>query len=204
MIGINYELFDIYIYIYIHTHTHSNSTLKNFIWTKSLKLIKQPCDSPSYINWSFSLPVNFLSSPITFFFFFFFSGIYMILQLINIDFTVGLSHTFTILYRLKFFFAGQLLSSPITLFFFFCFFVLFFCFFFFFCFLFFCFLFFFFLWDIYGFTIGLSHTFTILYQLMFFSAGQLLIFTNNFFFFSGIYTVFLCGPPSPSPSFFFC
>ena len=31
MIGINYELFDIYIYIYIYTHTHSNSTLKNFI-----------------------------------------------------------------------------------------------------------------------------------------------------------------------------
>ena len=33
----------------------------------------------------------------------------MILQLINIDFTVGLSHTFTILYQLKFFSAGQLL-----------------------------------------------------------------------------------------------
>ena len=173
----NYLIY-IYIYIYTHTHTHSNSTLKNFIWTKSLKLIKQPCDSPYYINWGFSLPVNFLSSPITFFFFLFsFWDIY--------GFTVGLSHTFTILYRLKFFFAGQLLSSPITLFFLFCFFV-------------FCFFVFFFLWDIYGFTIGLSHTFTILYQLMFFSAGQLLIFTNNFFFFSGIYTVFLCGPPSPS------
>ena len=115
MIGINYELFDIYIYIYIYTHTHSNSTLKNFIWTKSLKLIKQPCDSPYYMNWGFSLPVNFLSSPITFFLFFFsFGDIY--------GFTVGLSHTFTILYQLKFFFANQLLSSPITLFFFFFFF----------------------------------------------------------------------------------
>ena len=35
MMGINYELFDIYIYIHTHTHT----TLKNFICTKSLKLI---------------------------------------------------------------------------------------------------------------------------------------------------------------------
>ena len=42
MMGINYELFDIYIYIYTHTH----STLKNFTWTKSLKLIKPPCDMP--------------------------------------------------------------------------------------------------------------------------------------------------------------
>ena len=37
MMGINYELFDIYIYIYI---------LKNFIWTKCLKLIKSPHDMP--------------------------------------------------------------------------------------------------------------------------------------------------------------
>ena len=111
--------------IYIYTH----STLKNFIWTKSLKLIKQPCDSPYYMNWGFSLPVNFLSSPITFFLFFFSFG------------------------------------------------------------------------DIYGFTVGLSHTFTILYQLMFFSAGQLLIFTNNFFFFSlGYIRFFSVVPPPP---FFF-
>ena len=143
MIGINYELFDIYIY----THTHSKSTLKNFVWTKSLKLIKQPCDSPYYINWGFSLPINFLSSPITFFFFSW--DIY--------GFTVGFSHTFTILYQLKFFFVGQLLIFTNNFFFFF--------------------------WDIYGFTVGLSHTFTILYQLMFFSVGQLLIFTNNVFFF---------------------
>ena len=115
----------IYIYIYTHTHTHSNSTLKNLIWTKSLKLIKQPCDSPYYINWGFSLPVNFLSSPITFFFFF--------------------------------------------------------------------------SWDIYGFTVGFSHTFTILYQLKFFSVGQLLIFTNNFFFFSGIYTVLQLALATLSP-----
>ena len=105
MIGINYELFDIYIY----THTHSNSTLKNFIWTKSLKLIKQPCDSPYYINWGFSLPVNFLSSPITFFFFFL-SRIYTVLQLAlatlspyYINWCVSLPVNF--------------LSSPITFFF---------------------------------------------------------------------------------------
>ena len=36
MMGINYELFDIYIHF----------TLKNFTWTKGLKLIKPPCDMP--------------------------------------------------------------------------------------------------------------------------------------------------------------
>ena len=47
--------------------------------------------SPYHIYWSFFLPVNFLSSPTTFFFFsfffFLFFGIYTVLQLININLT---------------------------------------------------------------------------------------------------------------------
>ena len=39
MIGINYELFDIYIYIYIYiyTHTHSKSTIEEFCMNKKSK-----------------------------------------------------------------------------------------------------------------------------------------------------------------------
>ena len=46
MMDINHELFDLYISYYIYIYIYSK--LKNFIWIKSLKLIKnlKPCDMP--------------------------------------------------------------------------------------------------------------------------------------------------------------